>query len=60
MCILGIFTISAFNVFGITVTQKVNALARSIADVTRTVVVWLFGLILTWSTKPPGEHQTDW
>lgn len=48
-CILGIFSIATFNVAGVTVTKNINALARSIADVTRTILVWGIGLIITVS-----------
>lgn len=47
--ILGIFSIATFNVTGVTVTKYINALARSICDVTRTVIVWIIGIIITVS-----------
>jgi hypothetical protein len=31
----------------VTVTKYINALARSIGDVTRTILVWGIGLIIT-------------
>lgn len=48
-CILGIFSIATFNVTGVTVTKYINALARSICDVTRTVIVWIVGILVTVS-----------
>lgn len=45
--ILGIFSIATFNICGVTVTKYINALARSIGDVTRTVIVWAIGIIIT-------------
>lgn len=36
-----------FNVLGVSVTKYINALARSIADVTRTVLIWIVGIIIT-------------
>lgn len=48
-CILGVFSIATFNVTGVTVTKYINALARSICDVTRTVIVWIVGIIITVS-----------
>jgi hypothetical protein len=47
--ILGVFSIATFNVTGVTVTKYINALARSICDVTRTVLVWIIGIIITVS-----------
>ena len=44
---MGIFSIATFNICGVTVTKYINALARSIGDVTRTVLVWAIGIIIT-------------
>jgi hypothetical protein len=44
---LGVFSIATFNVTGVTVTKYINALARSICDVTRTVIVWIIGILVT-------------
>lgn len=38
---------ATFNVTGVTVTKYINALARSIADATRTIAVWIIGIIIT-------------
>ena len=46
-CIFGALSIMCFNVLGVSVTKYVNALARMIADVTRTVIIWGVGLIVT-------------
>lgn len=45
--ILGSLSIFAFNIAGVSVTKYINSLARSIADVTRTVVIWLVGVVIT-------------
>jgi hypothetical protein len=34
-------------VTGVTVTKYINALARSLGDVTRTILVWIIGIIIT-------------
>lgn len=44
---MGIFSIATFNICGVTVTKYINALARSIGDVSRTVLVWIVGLLIT-------------
>lgn len=46
-CILGIFSIACFNITGVTITKYIDALARSVGDVARTVLVWGIGLIIT-------------
>ena len=45
--ILGIFSILIFNTSGVSVTKYINALARSICDVSRTVIIWLIGILVT-------------
>ena len=45
--ILGIFSIASFNICGVTVTKYINSLARSLADVTRTIIIWIVGIIVT-------------
>jgi hypothetical protein len=45
--ILGIFSIATFNIAGVSVTKYINALARSIGNVTRTILVWGVGIIVT-------------
>ena len=42
--ILGIFV---FNVAGVTVTKYINSLARAIASMTKSLFVWILGLIVT-------------
>jgi hypothetical protein len=44
---LGVFSIATFNIMGVSITKYINAIARSIADVTRTILVWGVGLIVT-------------
>jgi drug/metabolite transporter (DMT)-like permease len=44
--IAGMFTIAGFNFAGISATKYINAVSRSIGDVSRTVVVWIVGLIV--------------
>jgi len=48
MIILGVLTIACFNVCGVSVTKYVSCLARSVVDVSRTVIVWGVGLGVTF------------
>lgn len=45
--ILGVFTIALFNICGVNVTKHISSLARSIVDVTRTILVWIGSIIIT-------------
>jgi hypothetical protein len=72
LCILGIVTIATFNMAGVSVTKYVSSVARfyiyiyiyiyihiifrSVVDVTRTVIVWLVGLIVTFSSDNQWEN----
>lgn len=44
VAILGIFI---FNVAGVTVTKYINSLARAIANMTKSLFVWIVALIVT-------------
>lgn len=44
---LGIVAVGSFNINGLSITKHVNALARSLLNMTKTVVIWGIGLIVT-------------
>lgn len=44
---LGILSVGSFNINGLSITKYVNALARSLLNMTKTVVIWGIGLIVT-------------
>ena len=44
------FCLAVYNFTGVTITKKVNSLTRSVLDVTRTLVIWIFGLLIGWET----------
>ncbi len=39
---------AAFNISGTTVTKTFNSLSRAIGDVSRTLIVWIFGISITF------------
>ena len=48
--VLTIFSVSSimiYNVAGVTITKYINSLARTIADVTKTILVWVLSIIVT-------------
>ena len=49
LIIISIIVTAFFNVSGVSITKHINALARAIADVSKTVVVWILGMIITLS-----------
>jgi hypothetical protein len=55
-----VFSIATYNISGVTVTKYINALARTICDVTRTILVWAIGIIITLSagaSRPNFEWE---
>jgi len=56
MIVLGIFTIAVFNVCGVNVTKHISSLTRSIADVSRTLLVWIISIIITVSAGKNNSH----
>jgi hypothetical protein len=56
--ILGIFSIALYNLCGVNVTKHVSAVARTVIDVARTVVIWLVGLAVTEWTSRKWENMT--
>ena len=36
-----------FNITGLSITRYINALARAVCDVSRTVIIWIVGIIVT-------------
>jgi len=49
LAVVGTMTsLAIFNVTGVTITQKINSLTRSVLDVTGTVFIWLISLMIGW------------
>ena len=49
VAILGtVFSIAFFNFAGLTVTQELSATTRMVLDSVRTLVIWLFSIIIGW------------
>jgi hypothetical protein len=46
-CILYVLSVYVFNISGLYITKYINALARAICDVTRTILIWTVGIIIT-------------
>ena len=46
-CIIYVFSVMIFNITGLSITRYINALARAVCDVSRTVIIWLVGIIVT-------------
>jgi hypothetical protein len=47
-CVAIMFSIGAFNFFGLSVTNRVSATTRSTIDTCRTLGIWVVSLLLGW------------
>lgn len=56
-CICYVFSVMTFNITGLSITRYINALARAVCDVSRTVIVWLVGIIVTLTV---GQQQENY
>lgn len=56
--ILGIFSISLYNIFGVNVTKHASSLTRSVVDTIRTIFIWAIGLIVTATTSRVWENTS--
>jgi hypothetical protein len=54
--VLSILASSLFNASGVAITKYINALARSISDITRTSLVWILGIIITITAGKANEN----
>lgn len=48
--IVYLFSISAFNAFGVNITKYASSAQRATVDSCRTLFIWIFSLILGWET----------
>ena len=47
LCIAEVFSMAISVSIAVTITKKISATSRALADITRTFVIWGFGLVLT-------------
>ena len=56
MCIAEIFSMGISVSLAVTVTKKIGATSRALVDITRTVLIWGFGLIVHATITNPIYH----
>lgn len=57
--VIGIFSITTYNIFCINVVKYFSATARTMVDTIRTVIIWFIGYMLTITTNTVWE-KTDY
>ena len=45
--IVTFITMAVYNILGVIITKEINSVARAICDVSRIVVVWTVGIVVT-------------
>ena len=57
LVVVGIITISAYNLNGVRITKLIDALTRSLLNITKTGVIWIVGIIITISVGDNPDYQ---
>jgi len=55
--VIGIVTISAYNLNGVRITKLFDALTRSLLNITKTAIIWIIGMIVTFSVGDNPDYQ---
>jgi len=57
LVVIGILTISAYNLNGVRITKLFDALTRSLLNTTKTAITWIIGMIVTFSVGDNAAYQ---
>lgn len=59
LVIAGIVTNAFYNYYGVTITKTMDSLTRSLLNVCRTSLLWLFGLIISIFSSPGSPYMIE-
>lgn len=59
LVLVGISTLSAYNLNGVRITKLFDALTRSLLNITKTSVIWIIGIIITISVGDNPDYQLE-
>ena len=59
LVVVGIITISAYNLNGVRITKLIDALTRSLLNITKTGIIWVVGIIVTISVGDNPDYQLE-
>jgi hypothetical protein len=57
LVVVGIITISAYNLNGVRITKLFDALTRSLLNITKTGIIWVVGILITISVGDNPDYQ---
>ena len=49
LSVVGVITVGAYNLNGVRITKMIDALTRSLLNITKTSIIWMAGIILTFA-----------
>ena len=50
---VGVVTVGAYNLNGVRITKMIDALTRSLLNITKTSIIWVAGIIITFAADSP-------
>ena len=53
LSIVGVINVGAYNLNGVRITKMIDALTRSLLNITKTSVIWVVGIVLTVTINKP-------
>ena len=59
LVVVGVMTVSAYNLNGVRITKMIDALTRSLLNITKTSLVWIVGIVVTFSVGDNTDYQLE-
>lgn len=56
MCIIEVFSMGISICTAVSITKKIGSTSRALVNITRTVIIWVFGLIIHAAVSNPIYH----
>lgn len=57
LVVFGVVTVSAYNLNGVRITKMIDALTRSLLNITKTSIIWVVGIIVTFAVGDNSDYQ---
>ena len=59
LVVVGVITVSAYNLNGVRITKMIDALTRSLLNITKTSIIWIVGIVITFSVGDDPDYQLE-
>ena len=57
LVVVGVLTVSAYNLNGVRITKMIDALTRSLLNITKTSIIWIVGIIVSFLVGDDPDYQ---